>query len=153
MPKKTVSDQFFEAAINYEPFPDVSAPPPAPDQPSKTTVKKRKVTIKKDQDKPHPKEAKEMIKENPSWFVLYGHLQRASNEFLSSLTQREDIPADAKSIINGVLALRDSQEMFFVEGNDLTEEAAIFWSDALITWTKRPKFKEEVTAQYHDLTQ
>ena len=94
-----------------------------------------------------------MIQENPSWFVLYGHLQRASNEFLSSLTQREDIPADARSIINGVLALRDSQEMFFVEGKDLTEEAAIFWSEALITWTKRPKFKEEVHKEYSDLTQ
>ena len=147
MPK--ITEKFFEAAIDYEEFPDVSAPPPP--QPS-TTVKKRKVTIKKD-PKPQPKEAKEMIKENPSWFVLYGHLQRASNEFLSSLTQREDIPADARSIIKGVLALRDSQEMFFVEGKDLTEESAIFWSDALIEWTKRPKFKEEVHKEYSDITQ
>ena len=106
--------------------------PPAKKEKKKAAPKK--VTFPKEEK---ANDGADMCMKNPEWYELYVHMNDAANNFLKSLTNRQDIPDDAKDVIRGVLCLRDTHDMFFVDGSSLTAKSALFWSDALIEFAKK----------------
>lgn len=73
----------------------------------------------------------------PKWSDLYFVLSDASDCFLRHITRRDDVPEDVIDIIRGVIALRESRDMFVAEGDKLTKKSALFWSDRLKEWASK----------------
>jgi hypothetical protein len=73
----------------------------------------------------------------PKWSDLYFILSDASECFLRHITRRNDVPEDVIDIIRGVIALRETRDMFVVEGDRLTKKTALFWSDRLKEWASK----------------
>ncbi len=88
---------------------------------------------KKSESESKPKPATEI---EPTWYNLYRVLADTGDKLLESLTQRSDIPEDAKSILRAVLCLRESKDLFFATGGRLTPKTALMWADELVKWTE-----------------
>jgi len=73
----------------------------------------------------------------PKWSDLYFVLSDASECFLRHITRRDDVPEDVLDIIRGVIALRETRDMFVAEGERLTKKSALFWSDRLKEWASK----------------
>jgi len=102
----------------------IIVPPPQP-MAKKTKVKEPKVKEPKVKDEPEPK-----------WSDLYFVLSDAGDCFLRHIVKRNDVPEDVIELIRGVLALRETRDMFVAEGDRLTKETAMFWSDRLKGWVE-----------------
>lgn len=86
-----------------------------------------------------PNDAGKVQSKTPEWYDLYQVMNNAGSSLLKSLTLRDDIPADAKAILECVMCLRESKELFFAEGGSLTPYSALFWTDELQKWTEAQK--------------
>jgi hypothetical protein len=99
-----------------------------------TPKMKKRAAAKKGETKPN--DGGKIQSKTPEWYDLYQVMQNAGSSLLKSLMLRDDIPADAKSILECVMCLRESKELFFAEGGSLTPYSALFWTDELKKWAE-----------------
>ena len=78
-----------------------------------------------------PKSGAEM---DPTWYSLYRVMAATGDRLLESLVARKDIPLDAIKILQAVLCLRESKDLFFAEGGRLTPSSALLWVEELQKW-------------------
>jgi hypothetical protein len=76
-------------------------------------------------------------KMDPEWYAFYRVLADTGDSLLKSLLSRSDIPTDALRLIEAVLCLRESKDLFFAQGERLTPAAALFWADELNEWANK----------------
>ena len=100
-----------------------------------TAPKGRKRAAKTKEEKPN--DGAKVNTKTPDWYSLYVVLNDSAACFLRSLTLRDDIPEDAKAIIQGVMCLRETKEMFFAEGERMKPVTALFWADELKKWAAK----------------
>ena len=81
----------------------------------------------------NPKSAAEKSKD-PLWYDLYYVLSETGDHMLKSLIHRPDVALDVKDTLRGVLALRESRDLFHVEGTKLSAASALYWSEELRLW-------------------
>jgi len=74
---------------------------------------------------------------SPQWHDVYYVMNRASEKLLKSLLKRDDIPPDAKDIIEAVACMKESKELFFAEGGSLTAASALMWMGELSEWAAK----------------
>ena len=71
---------------------------------------------------------------NPEWYDLYRVMADTGDSLIKSLLIRDDIPKDALRLLEAVLCLRESKDLFFAQGERLTPASALFWIDELKEW-------------------
>ena len=101
----------------------------------KAALKKAKKSKKKVQIKEEVFVLVKPVAKEPNWDDLYFLLADAADHILQSVMNREDIPVDAKHLLQGVLHLRESRQMIYCEKTSLTAHSALFWSDRLKEWS------------------
>ena len=87
----------------------------------------------------NPKSAAEKSKD-PLWYDLYYVLSETGDHMLKSLIHRPDVALDVKDTLRGVLALRESRDLFHVEGTKLSAASALYWSEELRLWANDQGF-------------
>lgn len=102
--------------------------PAAPAKTPRTTVVKKKVTLV---------DGAAAAAASPQWHDVYYVMNRASEKLLKSLLKRDDIPPDAKEIIEAVACMKESKELFFAEGGSLTAASALMWMGELREWAAK----------------
>ena len=73
-------------------------------------------------------------KMDPEWFDLWLVMSDTGNALIKSLLARKDIPEDALRLLEAILCLRESKDLFFAQGERLTAYSALFWADELKEW-------------------
>jgi len=101
----------------------------------KAALKKSKKSKKKVQIKEEVLVLVKPVAKEPNWDDLYFLLADAADHILQSVMNREDIPVDAKHLLQGVLHLRESRQLIYCEKTHLTAHSALFWSDRLKEWS------------------
>jgi len=74
---------------------------------------------------------------NPEWYALYRVMADTGDSLIKSLLIRDDIPKDALRLLEAVLCLRESKDLFFAQGERLTPASALFWVDELKEWAAK----------------
>ena len=73
----------------------------------------------------------------PTWNDLHNVLTQVADRLLKSLTRRTDLPADVADLLEGILALRDTKDLFYAEKERLTPFTALFWAEELQKWATK----------------
>lgn len=93
--------------------------------------------------KSEPKSGADVATTDPTWYSLYRVMASTGDRLLESLVARKDIPLDAVKIIQAVLCLRESKDLFFAEGNHLTPSSALLWVEELQRWAAEAEREQD----------
>ena len=128
--KKTRAPRAPRAAKNPS-VPKILDVDPAAPKVYNTMAEALEPAIKNAAKNPKPTPGSKM---NPEWYALYRVMADTGDSLIKSLLIRDDIPKDALRLLEAVLCLRESKDLFFAEGERLTPASALFWIDELRTW-------------------
>lgn len=70
----------------------------------------------------------------PQWHDLFWVLSETADHLLRGVIRREDVPADVRDVLKGVLCLRETKELFYAEGDRISPFSAMLWSEELAKW-------------------